>query len=279
MFTSFGPSDVGVDRPFPEAARLAADCGFDAIAVDTEYLTEHGPDAYADVLDEHGLRTGAMSLPVDVAGDEDDYRESLDALPTVAEAAAAVGVDRATTYLMSFSDERPFEENFAFHRERLEPVAEVLADHGIDLGLEYLGPATLRAGHDYEFVHTAEGMVELCEAVGESVGLLLDSWHWYTAGESAAVVESLDAADVVAVHLNDAPEGIARDEQTDTVRRLPGETGVIDLTGFLGALDSIGYDGPVMAEPFSDDVDAMADADAARETMAALERVFERAGV
>jgi len=38
----------------------------------------------------------------------------------------------------------------------------------------------------------------------------------------------------VVVHVNDAPAGIARDEQIDTVRTLPMETGVIDLNEAVG---------------------------------------------
>ena len=38
---------------------------------------------------------------------------------------------------------------------------------------------------------------------------------------------------------------------------LPGETGVIDLRGFLQALDRLKYSGPVMVEPFSERVNAM----------------------
>jgi len=40
------------------------------------------------------------------------------------------------------------------------------------------------------------------------------------------------------------------DEQLDNKRELPGQTGVIDLAAFMGALDDIGYDGPVSVEPF-----------------------------
>ena len=56
--------------------------------------------------------------------------------------------------------------------------------------------------------------------------------------------------DIVLVHVNDAPKGIPVDEQLDNTRDLPGATGVIDLPGFMGALQSIGYDGPVTVEPF-----------------------------
>ena len=279
MDTSFGPGSAGVDLPFPEAARLAAEAGFDAIQVDHSYLEEEGPDAYRAVLDEHGLRSGSAGLPVDVTGDQEDYESDLEVLPAVADAVASVGCTRMSTFVWSFSDERPFEENFAFHRDRLGPVANVLAEHGIDLGLEFLGPATLREGHEYEFICTIGGMLDLCGAVGENAGLLLDSWHWHTAGASMDALESLDADDVIDVHVNDAPEGVALDEYVDTERAMPGETRVIDIESFLGHLDSVGYDGPVMAEPFSNDLEAMDDADAVRKTAESLEVVFDRAGV
>ncbi|QPV64850.1 TIM barrel protein [Halosimplex litoreum] len=279
MYTSFGPDAAGVGSAVPEAAALVAEHGFDAIQVDIGYLREHGPDDYRAVLDEHGLRAGSANLPVDVTADAEPYEADLDALSGVAEAAAAVGYTRLSTYIVSFSDERPFEDNFAFHRDRLEPVADILADNGIDLGLEFLGPERLREGREYEFISTAEGMLDLCAAVGDNAGLLLDSWHWHTAGGSTEALEALDADDVVDVHVNDAPEGLAMDEYVDTERAMPGATGVVDVEAFLAHLDRVGYDGPVMAEPFSDELEAMTDGDAARETARSLELVFERAGI
>jgi sugar phosphate isomerase/epimerase len=279
MHTSFGPGALGIDLSFPDAAALAADVGFDAVQVDQSYLTRHGPDAYREVLDEHDLRTGSLGLPVDVTGDRESYEADLDELPEIAERAAAVGCTRSSTYIMSFSDERPFEENFAFHRERLEPVADVLDEHGIRLGLEFLGPQTLYEDREYEFISDSAGMLDLCDVVGDNAGLLLDSWHWHTAGGSVEALEALDADDVVDVHVNDAPRGVALDEYVDDERAMPGETGVIDVETFLGHLDSVGYDGPVMVEPFSDELAAMDAETAARETMDSLETVFERAGL
>src|ERR1700733_8120886 len=56
--------------------------------------------------------------------------------------------------------------------------------------------------------------------------------------------EALSASQVVYVHVNDAPRGSTVERQLDGVRLLPGGSGVIDLTGFLGAPEAIGYDGP-----------------------------------
>jgi sugar phosphate isomerase/epimerase len=87
---------------------------------------------------------------------------------------------------------------------------------------------------------------------------------------------------VVAVHVNDAPAGIARHEQIDNQRALPTETGVIDLVGFMGKLKAIGYDGPVTAEPFSKRVVDLAAANPAAafaETAGSMDALFGAAGL
>jgi sugar phosphate isomerase/epimerase len=55
----------------------------------------------------------------------------------------------------------------------------------------------------------------------------------------------------VLCHLNDAPSGVAVEQQIDNRRELPCATGVIDVRNFLGAMIRIGYDGPLVCEPFS----------------------------
>jgi len=123
-------------------------------------------------------------------------------------------------------------------------------------------------------------MTEMVRDIGlGNVGLLLDAWHWYTSGGTTDQIRGLSDADVVYVHINDAPAGIAVDQQIDAVRALPGETGVIDLTGFLQALRDISYRGPVTPEPFSARLNALAPDDAARETGEALLQVWRQAGL
>jgi sugar phosphate isomerase/epimerase len=68
------------------------------------------------------------------------------------------------------------------------------------------------------------------------------------------------------------------DQQMDGKRELPAATGVIDTASFLGALQTIGYDGPVRAEPFNDAVRKMAPAEALAATKAAIEKAFALVG-
>ncbi|MDQ2653179.1 MAG: sugar phosphate isomerase/epimerase, partial [Chloroflexota bacterium] len=110
-----------------------------------------------------------------------------------------------------------------------------------------------------------------------NVGVMLDSWHLFASGGSLADIGQLTNDDIVVVHVNDAPAGIPWDEQIDTVRTLPTETGVIDLAGFMRALQHLAYDGPVMPEPFSQRINDLAAHDplaAAREASRAMDALW-----
>ena len=220
----------------------------------------------------------AWGFPLDFRGGIEPWKAGLRALEAQAEIAAQLDVRRTATWIMPCSDELSYADNLAFHIERLKPAAAILGERGISLGLEYVGPKTLWSSKKFEFAHTMEQMAELCDGAGPNVGFLLDCWHWYNAGESADDLLALRPEQVVDVHVNDAPD-IAVDEQVDNVRCLPAETGVIDILAFLGALKQIGYDGPVMVEPFSQRVRDMDGEAASAATGAALAEVWGRAGL
>ena len=82
------------------------------------------------------------------------------------------------------------------------------------------------------------------------------------------------------MHVNDAPAGIHVDEQIDSVRDLPGVTGVLDIVGFLQALRDIGYDGPVTPEPFKKELkDLPSDGERLVVANAAMDKIFQQAGI
>ena len=117
--------------------------------------------------------------------------------------------------------------------------------------------------------------MELVHAIGTgNVGLLLDSWHWYTSHGTVEELMQLSNQDVVHVHVNDAPADIPVDQQMDMRRKLPVTTGVIDMKGFINALVAIGYDGPVEVEPFDQELRNLEPDAAVRAAGESLERVW-----
>ncbi|HID10445.1 MAG TPA: sugar phosphate isomerase/epimerase [Candidatus Latescibacteria bacterium] len=210
MYRNLSLGALRIQASLEEAVRLARLGGFGGVDVDAqevaELVWERSAEYVRDLLGE--LRAGGIGLPVDWKGGEGEYREGLKRLREALGPLRDVGCDRAYTWVPSWSDERPFRENFRWHIERLRPAAEVLGEFGFRLGLEFLGPRTLREGKRYAFLHTMDGMLALCAAVGENVGLLLDSWHWYTSHGTVFELEELEGDQVVYAHINDAPEGV-----------------------------------------------------------------------
>jgi sugar phosphate isomerase/epimerase len=286
MYATIGPHALGIHGlSLSEAIALARDAGFAGLAFDSraaaQTVDEHGLTAVQDQFTRAGVKPALWNLPV-AWRDDDQWEVDLRELPLLAATARKLGATRTTIAMPSGSDQRPFRENFDWHVARLRPIAEVLRDEGCRFGIEFIGPKTFRAAFRHEFIHTLDGVMELVAAIGTgNVGVLLDSWHLYTSGGTLADLESLTNDDVVVVHVNDAPAGIARDEQIDTVRALPMETGVIDLVGFMRALREIGYDGPVMPEPFSQRINDLAATDpkaAAREAARSMDALWRAAG-
>ena len=263
------------------AAKLGGFAGVELRAPEVADLIEaHGADTVRALLGEAGVRAAVWGLGLDIRGDDAAWDGALVALRRNAAAMAAIDCTRVTMVLFSGSNERDYDTNWRFHVARLTPVAAILAKHGCALGLEYLGPQTILKNFQYPFVYTMAKALELGAAIGPNVGLLLDCWHWYTAGDDLAVIRTARAEQIVHVHINDAPTGIPLAEQIDNRRALPGETGVIDIAGFFAALQAIGYDGPVTAEPFKRELGDLPN-DAARlatirETIA---KVFAQAGI
>jgi sugar phosphate isomerase/epimerase len=246
---------IGVPADPRKAIAWATEFGFEAIEPAPGFLSklsEAELQEYLGQMRARELAWGAAGLPLEFRGQETAFDQSLKALPDFVRNLQRAGVSRVATWLSPSHKSLTYMENFRLHARRLREGARVLADHGLRLGLEYVGPKTSWSANRFPFIHT---MAEMKDLIGEmrcdNVGFLLDSWHWYTAQETEADLLSLRAAEVVLCHLNDAPQGVAVEQQIDSRRELPCATGVIDLKTYLGAMVKIGYDGPVVCEPFS----------------------------
>jgi len=252
---TLSPGAIGVRANQREAIQLADRHGFEAVepfASELAGLQSTRLDELTSELKSKHLEWGAAGLAVDFRGDDAKLRDGLRSLATQAKALQKAGARRVGTWLSPSHRSLPYLQNLRLHASRLRGIAEVLRDQGLQLGLEYVGTHTLLISGRYPFVHTMAEARDLIAEIGASnVGLVLDSWHWWQAGDGADDILALKNGDIVSCDLNDAPLGVDKRNQKDGQRELPAATGVIDAKAFLGALRQIGYDGPVRAEPFN----------------------------
>lgn len=274
--------NLGVSADFPEAVGLAARHGFESVGADAGYLGGLSDEKLSALKSEMAgkhIVLGASGLGVEFRRDEAVFSQGMKTLAKDAKALQRAGATRVGTWIRPSHESLTYLANFRQHKDRLGQVAAVLGDHGLRLGLEYVGPKTSWTAARHPFIHTMPEMKELIAAIGrDNVGLVLDSWHWYCAGETVDDVKTLGNRDVVAVDLNDAPAGIPVDQQKDLTRDLPCATGMIDLKAFLGALLAIGYDGPVRAEPFKAELRTLPADEAVSRTASAMKKAFALIG-
>jgi len=269
---------IGVRADQREAMRLAQRFGFEAVDPIAGFLGRLSEGEILELVADlraKKLVWGAAGLTVEFRGSQSAFQEGMKALPRTVKGLQQAGVTRVATWLSPSHVSLTYVANFRQHARRLREVAKVVADHGLRLGLEYVGPKTAWTGARHPFIHTMAEMKDLIAEIGQTnVGFLIDSWHWYTAHETEADLLTLRNRDVVCVHLNDAPAGIPVDQQIDSKRDLPCATGVIDLKAFFTGLLKIGYDGPVLVEPFSQALRSMPAEQAVQTTAAAMKKAF-----
>jgi sugar phosphate isomerase/epimerase len=261
--------------------RLAAEYEFGAVDTNGKALRglieEHGASAANEYLQELGVRIGAIGLSAQWRNDDGKFRDGLAQLVDDAKAAHQAGCQVCTTFILPSTDQEaaPF---MAAATRRVRLAAQILDAYGIRLALEFVGPHHLRTKWNNPFIWTVDQTLEWIDAIGcRNVGLLYDSYHWYTNELGVDDIKKLDKSQIGHVHINDAPP-VPVAEALDNDRLYPGE-GVIDLAGFLQTLKQIGYDGVVAQEvltpqPLTESTDSLV-----RKSKAAFDRVFAAAGI
>lgn len=273
---------VGIEANQNQLIDLASANGFTAVEPldwDLKKMDQKALDAIQEKRKAANLEWSAAGLPVEFRKSEEKFKEDLNNLAATAKILQSVGVTRVGTWIMPCHESLTYRSNFRQHADRLRETAKVLEQHGLSLGLEYVGTKSLWTSKRFPFLHTMEETKELISDIGQSnVGFVLDTWHWTMAGESADDIRSLTNEQVVAVDLNDAPAGIELDQQKDTVRELPMSTGTIKCGEFMKALVDINYDGPVRAEPFNKALNALDNEAAVKATADAMKKAFATVG-
>ena len=260
---------------WPDFARLAAQIGFPGTDIMLRPAMQAGVSATNDLLAGLKIRPAVIDFPVEFRKDDATFKASLTQLDAAAQFAAAIHCPRMITYIMPSSD-TPKDELRQTYKQRFTESARILARSNVRLGLEFLGPLELRKAHKYEFIWRMNDMLAFAKECGPNVGLLLDSWHWHHAGATPEDIIAAGRDRIVHVHFNDSPN-LPPEQIHDNQRLLPGE-GVINLTGFLQALQSIHYNDALSVEVFGRTKDMTPEA-AAKAGLDSSLAVFRKAGV
>jgi 2-keto-myo-inositol isomerase len=149
----------------------------------------------------------------------------------------------------------------------LRELASISERHGVALAFEFLGQTDCS-------VQTLELANEIAVKVNRrNIGLVLDSFHFYTGGSTIKMIEALDPARLFIFHIDDS-ENLPLDQLTDAHRLLPG-LGILPLKEIIAAFRRIGYDANASVEIFRPEYWERDPFEFAREAKAAVDKVLE----
>ena len=276
MYLSMNGVPIGAHLSWEHFARLASVTGFLGVDVMLDAAMTDGVARTRKLLEDLRLRPAIAGFPVVFSKDEAAFRASLAKLEEAAPFAAAIGCPRMMTSIGSSSD-TPKDELRRIYKRRFTECANILARSHCRLGLEFLGPLQFRRRFAHEFIWKMPEMLVFAKECGSNVGLTLDAWHWHLAGATVADILAAGRERIVEVHFDDAPD-LPPDQIRDNQRLLPGE-GVIDLTGFLRALDKIGYPDALSVEVFGRGLKEMPPEQSAALCITYSRKVLHKAGI
>ena len=228
--------------------RSSAAAGYDIVELRSnklyDYLEDHTLDDLKALLAETGIEVLSINTLEHITWRSDeDYQSIKEECAKLSEISAAIGCP----YVLSVpgalrqgpkSGQEIIDESVRV----LNELADIADPHGVKIGFEFLG----EAGNSVQTLDLGSRIVDL---VGrESVGNVIDTYHFYAGGSSFDALENLDPAKLFIFHINGA-EDLPKDQLNDSKRLYPGE-GILPIAEMKAILDKIGYDGPASVEIF-----------------------------
>jgi len=236
-----------LERLLPKISEM----GFDLVELPIAELNLIDYDRAADLLDEYGLGASVCAVigpDRDFLHPEDDEKREniISYLRGCIEAASTVGATRVAGPIYSSvgrvwraTDEQR-ERNLRSLADDLRDLAEQADDHGVTLCVEPLNR------YETSFLNTVEQGRELVDRVDHpGCGLLLDTFHMNIEEQS------------VSGAIRSAGDRIAHFHASGNDRGAPG-AGHLPWGEIGGALQDAGYDGPVVIESFTPEVESIA---------------------
>lgn len=240
------------DESLERVARSAAAMGFGAIELPVESPGDWDPAKAGALLDELGLApyvVGAMGEGRDLIAASDEsiaatqrYLEHCIGVARELGASVVAGPFTAQTGRTWRMDTQQRATAVAQLRESLAPLADTAMEAGVNLAIEPLNR------YETSLINTVEQALEALDPLlGSGVGLALDSYHLN--------IEEKRPFDAV----RSAGEHLAHVQVCGNDRGAVGDDH-IDWSGFLDALDDVGYAGPLNFESFTAENDTIATA-------------------
>jgi len=258
MYAGFHSATIKQGLSFEERSQIAHDAGFHHTAFDIsgamEYDEKHGASAAADYLKGLDLVPDGWGGAPGIMLPADEYKAGLPAFEKLC--AYAAGFRHGNVLgLMVFTPNRwplPVDEAMDRAVHNFSALADTAARHGVVISIEFCGP-DLMPDQPHPFVTGVEGAMRIVDAAGkDNLGVLVDSYHLYCAGEEPEAIDRLAKGKVFAAHINDSPPG-DHSNFTDAERVMPGD-GILPLVDFIKHLDAAGYSGIVPCELFNPDI-------------------------
>lgn len=228
--------------------RSAAAAGFELVELRSnklyDYLQQHSVDDLKALLAETGIGVLSINTLEHITWRTDeDYAAIKAECEKLSAISAAIGCPYVLSVPGSLRQGPKSEEEIVNESVRvLNELADIAEPHGIKIGFEFLG----EAGNSVTTLDLGGRIVDL---VGrESVGNVIDTYHFYAGSSSWEALENLDPKKLFIFHINDA-EDLPKDELNDSKRLYPGE-GVLPIAEMKTVLDKIGYNGPASVEIF-----------------------------
>ncbi|NBW96417.1 MAG: hypothetical protein EBR28_06725 [Planctomycetia bacterium] len=249
MFRNLSTVGLPLSGRPSELIELALSFGFDSMdidIVDFEQQAEvYGVEHARRLMVSARLKSGLFQLPVHLDADDEAFEHDVALLPRRLELARATEALRAVATVAAASEDHSFKDFLELHRRRLDTIGDMLAKHGIALGLAIRPETEAAAGKGSQFIGTYEGLLGLVAVSHPSVGAVIDSWALHVTGEGLDVIGKVPRGRIVEVRLSDAPREARGVDLEASQRLLPCETGTISAAAVLTHARQAGFDGPV----------------------------------
>lgn len=259
MYRCLNVESLGISGRQSELIELALSNRFKGIELDMETLArqvdsrgqEYATRCIASAKKSKvGLAVGPWRLPIRWDAAEERIKEQTTRIPALANVAKTVEATVCVTDVLPGSETLPLKDNFDFYASKLSEIGDLLAPHGIKLGVGFRAAAAARQGYEHQFVCKAEELITLVQMVkSDNVGLYVDTWNWHLGGGTLEMIEKFGVDKLLAVSVADIPAGVDADSITLQQRLLPDPAGIIPHAEILNRLHELEFDGPVTCYP------------------------------